>query len=145
MSGARVVPLRPDTPASRLERFARRPLQPRRELLLFLAGRLRTVEALDFREHEQLEREGAGDAEGNGVVAGQAVCCDDRPVQSALPAGRRAGSVANAHVDRVAQRVHLEGRLRGRLGGPEHRRQGKRDRDGDQQPGGHRGWDGGHV
>lgn len=47
-----VVPLRPPSAADRLEELARRPLQPRRELLLDLAARLRALEGLD---HEGLD------------------------------------------------------------------------------------------
>jgi hypothetical protein len=42
-----VVPLRQPSAADRLETLARRPLQPRRDLLLKLATRLRELEALD--------------------------------------------------------------------------------------------------
>jgi hypothetical protein len=42
-----VVSLRPTAHADRLERIARRPLQPRRDYLLWLASRVRALEALD--------------------------------------------------------------------------------------------------
>jgi hypothetical protein len=42
-----VVPLRKPSTADRLETLAHRPLQPRRELLLDLAARLRALEELD--------------------------------------------------------------------------------------------------
>ena len=42
-----VVPLRQPSAADRLEELARQPLQPRRELLLDLAARLRALEGLD--------------------------------------------------------------------------------------------------
>ena len=50
-----VVPLREPSGADRLEKLARRPLQPRRELLLDLAARLRAL--------EEFEREGVNHGE----------------------------------------------------------------------------------
>ena len=47
MTAPNVVPLQPATGADRLEALARRPLQPRRALMLDLAARLRAFEALD--------------------------------------------------------------------------------------------------
>lgn len=51
-----VVAIRPASPADRLDRLARRPLQRHRQELRVLARRLRTLEALD-REHEPAQLE----------------------------------------------------------------------------------------
>jgi hypothetical protein len=54
MTAPNVVPLRPESAADRLERLARRPLQPRREELLEVAGSLRALEAFTVAGREQL-------------------------------------------------------------------------------------------
>lgn len=52
-----IVSLRPESPPEQLERLARRPLQVRRDYLLWLAARLRELDALahDQDDQQQLE------------------------------------------------------------------------------------------
>jgi hypothetical protein len=45
-------PIEQPSPADRLEELARQPLQPRRELLLDLAARLRALEGLDHGDDQ---------------------------------------------------------------------------------------------